>query len=168
MLTTPHRQESLCRAYVQAVAAQVGVGFTVPGDDYGVDVTLRLIGRQGDGRRDAGVTLDLQLKSTTRALVDDESVAFDLDVKNYDDLRDPEVRCPRLLVLLVQPQEEGRWLTQSEEELTVRHCAYWISLRGRGPTENQRTVRVRIPRANVFTVEGLRALLERVRTGEDP
>ena len=132
-----------------------------------MDVTLRLIGRPGNGRRDAGVVLDLQLKSTTRALPDGESVTFDLDVKNYDDLRDPDVRCPRLLVLLVQPEGEDLWLTQSEEELVLRHCAYWVSLKGRDPTTNQRTVRVTIPRQNVFTVESLRALFERVRTGGD-
>src|ERR1043165_1874637 len=41
MLTQPHREESLCRAYVQAVAAQAGLNFSWLAYDYGIDMTLR-------------------------------------------------------------------------------------------------------------------------------
>ena len=55
--------------------------------------------------------------------------------------------------LLVLPKEENDWLGQSEEELLVRHCAYWVSLRGLEPTTAKKTVRISIPRSNVFSTK---------------
>lgn len=41
--------------------------------------------------------------------------------------------CPRLrircILVLVLPDDEARWLDQSLEELVLRECAYWVSLR---------------------------------------
>lgn len=168
MLTRAHRQEALSRTYVQAIAAQAGLIYGTHEHDYGIDVSLRATKTRGSRRLDAGIVLDLQLKSTTQANVSATHVSYDLEVKTYDDLRDPEARCPRILVVLVLPDEEARWLSQSEEELIVRNCAYWLSLANWAPTTSKATVRVPIPRVNIFSVLNLRALFERIRTGGEP
>jgi hypothetical protein len=93
-------------------------------------------------------------------------VLYDLDVKNYDDLRDPSVGCPRILVLLVLPEEETQWTEQTEDHLLLRHAAYWLSLKGQGPTTNQKTVRVLLPRSSLFSVQALESLMSKVRRGE--
>src|SRR5262245_33589324 len=145
MMTRAHRQEALCRAYVQAVAAQAGLLCSRPEPDYGIDLALRSVEPTSEQRKDAGVQLDLQLRSTTRAAVSDTEVRYDLDVRTYEYLRrTPPV--PRILVILVQPEDEDAWLSQSPDALLLRHCAYWASLRGAAPTTASSSVRVTIPR----------------------
>jgi hypothetical protein len=167
MMTSGHRQEALCRAYVQAVAAMAGIGTSLPTPDYGIDLSLRSIEPKGEQREDAGVQLDLQLRSTTRANVSAEEVKYDLDVRTYEFLRAPRF-VPRILVVLVLPEDEGQWLSQSPEELVVRHCAYWFSLRGMAPTTASSSIRIRIPRTQVFSVQATQTLMSRLVRGELP
>lgn len=166
MLTRNHRQEALCRAYVQAVAARGGMSCSVPSPDYGIDLTLNDIEPMGAGLAESGYKLDIQAKSTTRAAVAKEAIRFDLPVQGYEVLRQASVGCPRLLVVLVLPDEEAHWTSQTEDALILRHCAYWLSLRGRRRTSNRRSIRVSLPRSNVFSVEALRGLLIRIKRGE--
>jgi hypothetical protein len=167
-MTKNQRQEALSLAYVQAIAAQAGVGYTRRQTDYGIDLSLHEIVRRGSRYIESGTVLDVQAKSTTRAGKRTVFINYDLDVKAYNDLRDTEAKNPRILILVVLPRDAERWLSQSEEKLTIRHCAYWISLEGWGPTPRRKSVRVRIPRANVFSASGLRAILERCRTRGKP
>ena len=78
-------------------------------------------------------------------------VKVDLDVKTYDYLRTTGIFCPRLLVVLIMPADEADWLSQSPNELAIRHCAYWLSLASHPATTGARTVRVAIPLANIFS-----------------
>src|SRR5947209_5814184 len=127
MMTREHRQEALGQAYVRAVAAKAGLLWGTHTPDYGVDICLRSVRIEGSRRRDAGAQLDVQLKSTARASVKETGVVFDLEVPAYNDLRWEGYRCPRILIVFVMPEDEHLWLTQTTEELTLRHCAYWIS-----------------------------------------
>jgi hypothetical protein len=112
MMTRGHRQEALCRAYVQAVAAQAGLLWSRTEPDYGIDLSLRSISVLEQRLRDAGIQIDLQLKSTTRASVTDAAVIYDLEVQAYNDLRSEDCPCPRILVVLVMPLDEMQWLRQ--------------------------------------------------------
>lgn len=167
-MTRNHRQEGISRAYVQALAARCGLASSLRDFDYGIDLTLHEIQRRDRRYVESGFKLDIQAKSTTAGNLTAKDVLYDMEVKTYDDLRDPQVGCPRLLVLLVFPEQETQWMSQTEEHLLLRHCAYWFSLRGRGPTTNQATVRLIIPRAHVFSAEALHDLMDRIRRGEKP
>lgn len=167
MLTRNHRQEALCRAYVQAVSAHAGLAYSVPVPDYGIDLCLRTIEVRGNRRTDISHQLDVQLRSTTRAVQKEEHISFDVDVDTYDSLRDPEAGVPRVLIVLVLPADEAEWITQSPSELAIRHCAYWLSLRGLPATAAQRTCRIAIPRSNVFSVAAVRDIMQRVRERKD-
>jgi len=129
---------------------------------------LRLIEVLEHRRVDAGFQLDLQLKSTTRATVDEAQVVYDLEVRGYESLRDLRPQCPRILVLLVLPADEAQWLSQSHDELILRHCAYWLPLQGFPPTQATRSVRVTIPLADVFSVVALQAMMKRIQERQDP
>ena len=168
MLPRNQRQEALSLAYVQAVAAKAGVICISAGWDVGIDVSLRTVEIPGQRRGPGKVQLDLQLKSTTRGNIRNDHLMYDLDVKNYDDLRVSAAMCPRLLVVLVLPEEEADWLGQSAEELILRHCAYWTWLGNAVPTTAVATVRVAIPVSNVFSVAALQALIARLEQGELP
>lgn len=159
MLPTSQRQENLSRTYVRAIAAQAGVlcGSTEQG--FGFDLFLRLVDWQDQQHVIGGAQLDVQLKSTTRAEVRAATIVFDLDVRAYNLLRQKTLGPPSLLVVLVLPEYETQWLNQSPEELVLRRCAYWMSLQGADSTTNQTTIRISIPRENVFSVEALQRLL---------
>src|SRR5205085_1654536 len=116
---------------------------------------------------ESGFKIDIQAKSTKNYQTDDTAVRYDTEVKNYNDLRDPKVGTPRILVVLCMPESESEWCDHTEERLLLRKCAYWMTLKGMPPTPNTKTVRVEIPRANRFNVEALNALMERVRAGDE-
>jgi hypothetical protein len=167
VLTRNHRQEGLCRAYAQAVAAVAGVGTSVPVPDYGVDLSLRSIVQRGQRRKDARLQFDLQLRSTTRASLSDGHVIYDLDVATYDLLREEtQIRC--FLVVLVLPDDEAFWLGQSPAELVIRRCAYWHSLRVAPATGATSSVRVAIPVGQMFTPEAVRSIFDHLIRGEEP
>jgi hypothetical protein len=167
LLTRNHRQEALSRAYVQAVAARCGLGCTLLRDfAYGVDLTLHDISRKGRRYTESGFKLDIQAKSLAGGVLTETHAVYDLSVPAYDDLRDPYLGCPRILVVLVLPEQEQDWTTQTEEHLLLRRCAYWMSLKGYPPTENERTVRLPIPRTNVFSIASLQLLMAKVRARE--
>jgi hypothetical protein len=166
-MTREHRQEALSRAYIRAVAALAGVTVCEMDNDYGIDLGLRMILTRENRRRDGSLQLDIQLKSITRANVTDDHVVYDLEVENYRDLRSTEPGCPRILVVLVLPQDEADWLGQSAQELTIRHCAYWMSLRGLPDSTAVSTVRVALPTANIFSVLAVQQIMQQLRERRD-
>ena len=127
-------------------------------DRDGVDLRIQA----GGAMRPA---LDLQLKATVN-LIDsnDGYYRFPLKRRNYDLLR-MDTQTPRLLVVLDLPKDEHQWMTITEDELVLRHRAYWLNLKGWDETTNRTSVTVRIPERNIFDVEGLRALMEQSREG---
>ncbi len=168
MLTRNHRQEALSRAYVQAVAACCGMSSSTPLPDYGIDLSLHDVLLVGGRRVESGCKLDVQAKCTTWASVQGRYVRHDLEVASYNALRLVTAGCPRILVVLVLPAKEADWCSQTEQELVVRHCAYWLSLRGREPTANRKSVRVLLPRTNTFSIEALKGIMGRVKQGGEP
>src|SRR5262249_27364713 len=143
------------------------VGTSVPMPDSGVDLSLRNIEQRGARYLDGRLQLDLQLRSTTRANVTDTHIGYDLDVQTYDFLRElSQIRC--LLVVLLLPEDEALWLSQSPEGLVLRHCAFWRTLRGAGPTTSTSSIRIAMPRAQVFSPQALREILNRLSQGGEP
>jgi hypothetical protein len=168
VLIRTHRQESLSRAYIQAIASRCGLNCSFRDFDYGIDVTVHLIQRRENRYVESGFNLDIQAKSTFNATLNGTHVVYDMEAKTFNDLREPDVGTPRILVLLVQPEIENDWTGMTENELMLRRCAYWLSLKGREPTTNKETIRVSIPRTNLFSVEALQGIMTRLRNGEEP
>jgi Domain of unknown function (DUF4365) len=102
-MTPNQRQEALSRAHVQAIAAQAGMGHTPRMNDYGIDLSIHQIARRGKRYCETGIVLDVQVKSTTRSARGPAVIKYDLEAKAYEDLRDPHVSNPRVLILVVLP-----------------------------------------------------------------
>ena len=143
MITTAHRMESLSRAYLQAVAAQAGLNYSLHQYDYGIDITLREVEELGGHYSDIGTQLDIQLKSTMNAVETETEIKYDLDVRTYELLRS-EPNFLRVLVVLLLPSSEAEWIEVRAEELCLRRCAYWYVLRGFPPTDAKASFRVSI------------------------
>jgi hypothetical protein len=160
------QKEQFCRAYVQAVAAVAGFAWSEPSvDDDSIDLTLSARGGGGTVR---SPRLDLQLKCHAQVTPAAPSFSFPVKIKNYDDLRDDTVMVPRILVVVLVPDDISDWMQHTEPELLLRRCGYWCSLRGLEPTQNKQTVSVSIDRANLFSPDGLGQIMERLRTGGLP
>ena len=153
------QKEQFSLAYIRAVAAQAGYQITRPDlDDDSVDGTLIA----DFGRRPR---IDFQAKATSQQIVQGDNIHFALKIKNYDDLR-AETRTPRILIVVLMPKEKSQWLTQTQEQLCLRRCGYWISLEGYQEVGNSTSVTVPIPLVNMFSAEQLVDLMTKAEKGQ--
>jgi hypothetical protein len=150
------RQEQFANAFLLAVSAVAGFTATKPPvDNDSVDWTIA-------SRLPRRPKIDVQMKSRRIEAADaEEVIRYHLKRKNYDDLILTELFTPRLLVLVLVPQDVGAWLELTPEQLVLRRCAYWVSLAGQPPTTNQSSVRVGVPRSNLLNVASLESLMQR-------
>lgn len=170
MLTRPmtlaNQKEQFSKAYVRAVVSVAGYTIYEPVvDDDSVDIGIAARGGRGTTR---SPKLDLQLKCTERDVLSDEECRFQLSIKNYNDLRGEGLQVPRVLVVLIVPDELDNWVSQSEEEMIVRRCAYWVSLREYKETANISSVTIPIPRDNIFSVDALKEIMDMIASGRRP
>jgi hypothetical protein len=152
-------QEQFSKAFILALAAVAGCSAAEPWPDVdSIDWTLSC-------RLPLRPKLDLQVKSTGAETLDGDHVPYALKRKNYDELSLADLLAPRLLILVLVPEDPAHWLDCSAEQLGLRRCAYWMSLAGAPPTANESSVTVHVPRANLFTVECLSRLMRTINEG---
>jgi hypothetical protein len=72
--------------------------------------------------------------------------------------------CERWRQVLIQPTNEEEWLEQTDDALTLRRCAYWISLEGLPAKDASSSVRISVPRRNVLSAEALNRLFAELRS----
>lgn len=162
MMDLSQRKEQWSRVYVRAIATAAGYAVSTPEvDQESIDLSV-------SGCLVADVPcpprIDLQLKGTSDAQVRDDCLIYRLKRKNYDELRytASQVLVPRLLVVVLIPKKEPDWHAQTEEELVIRQCGYWVSLQGQEPNAGRGDkVQVRLPRCNILSVKGLQELMRR-------
>lgn len=163
------QKEQFSLAYVHAIATVAGYALAdIRVDDDSVDCLLCSRGRSG---RVHSPRVEVQLKCTASHAPGPEHLAFPLSMKNYDDLRDPEVHVPHVLVVVCVPNDVTDWLVHSEEQLALRRCGYWMSLRDLPPQASAAKdprVTVHLPRSQHFSVAQLQAIMSRVATGGLP
>ena len=159
LLTPQLQEEALSRAYAHAVAAQAGFSTAVYAEDQdGIDLRIQA----GGEMRPA---LELQLKATINLRSAAADVyKFPLKKRNYNLLR-ISTQTPRILVVLDLPRDKHQWMAITDQELVLRHRAYWKDLKGAEETAVKDNVTVDIPKENIFDVAALRMLMERSRTG---
>ncbi len=161
-------EESLSVSYVSAIVAKAGASFNIVSKDYGVDISVRRIDKYKGQLMDMGVVFDCQLKASVNWVLEDTTIAYDLEVDTYNKLiyRHQKSLTPCILVLLCLPKEQDNWLKVSEDELNIRKCCYYYYLKSGHFSQNKRTVRIRIPRNNIFTPTTVLQLMDKVRLGE--
>jgi len=152
------RKEEFSCAYVRAVAAAAGFAADRPPglDRDSVDLNVRSI---GPGGLPGSPQIDIQVKSSSDIAAGDH-IPFDLPRKNFDDIRLEEVMVPGFLIVIVlRPMDE--WVDVTELEALTKFGAigYWMSLRGQSARPNTATIRLHVPRRQIFDVTGLDALM---------
>jgi hypothetical protein len=96
----------------------------------------------------------------------DDKLSFKLTLKNYDDLR-ADTMLPRLLILLLLPQDENDWLIHEPNRLILQHCAYYINLKGLPASSNLGHQTIYIPLSNRLTPDALKILMLKASKLED-
>jgi hypothetical protein len=91
---------------------------------------------------------------------------YPLSRKNYDEMIVTDVLVPRVLVVVLVPDDVDHWIELSVDQLSLKRCAYWACLKGLQPSDNDTSVTVHVPRSNLFDTDALRAMMARVNNGE--
>jgi len=172
-LSPPNIESELSYAYLHAVASQAGMACKVGSrhdDNNGIDATLTAWGPFQNGGYLTEVDIKVQLKATVSAPVDDGiNLSYFLQgVTRYNDLRTSTVSVPRILVVLFLPTDAQDWLNHSENELALRQCAYWQSLRGGPAISNSSGTTVYLPKVQMFTPQALKELAARLSRRDFP
>jgi hypothetical protein len=153
-MTGQQQKEQFSIAYVRAVAAVAGVKAERPEiDDDSVDIRFSIRSIAGAS---APPLVEVQLKCTAADVLRTDGVHFPLPRKNYNELRG-ERTIPRYLIVVTVPPDLSEWIQQSEDELVLRKCGYWLSLANHGPTENETSVNVVLPRGQLFSPSSLQS-----------
>jgi len=156
-MTPEQRMEQFSLAYVRAVAAAAGVNATKPDVDMdSVDLVLSVKSAIG---RPVSPLVEVQVKSHAAPTPDAPTFAYELKVKNYNELTGRRY-VPRYLVVVLLPDDPADWLGQDEAGLVVRRCGYWRSLANEPVSPNAKSVTVKLSRADVFSVAAVRGFFE--------
>nr|WP_308000292.1 DUF4365 domain-containing protein [uncultured Merdimonas sp.] len=168
-MTDGHIKEELSFAYTQAISAYAGMGCEQRRRDYGIDGSINDIKYSNTRKRyaESGYSIDFQLKATVNAKIKNGIILYDLEIKNYKDLIETEIGTPRILILYCLPREKDEWVDVLNDELKLRKCAYWCSLRGLPDVNNKKKVRIKFPEEQRFTSEELIRLMSLVKGGAD-
>ena len=163
MFSTALQEEQLGLAHIFTLASIEKLTFDQPRNDIdSIDATIQAIDISEEGVRQSKPRVDIQLKSTIKLESnsdDPNNFFFDLPIKNYNDLRDPNIMTPRLLVVYKLPRNQEEWVQHTEEYLKTCKCAYWCSLKGLEETDNTTTIRIKIPKSNILSPQSLRKIL---------
>ena len=155
---TPNMQmEQFSLAYIRAVAAAASCQVSRP------EPTLTAWMRV-DVQLWTSARIEFQAKSTTRDVLRNGIIHFPLPIKNYDELR-VESWVPRILVVMLMPTDGADWLSQTDAELCLYHCAYWLSLAKMPSRANTASVTVEIPTVNMFDRSRLNDLMNKANDG---
>ena len=169
-LTREHRQEDLSFAYISAVVANAGYNCSPPQrHDYGIDIEIGCVEKFRKRMRDTGHRLHIQAKASHNFTISDDGncIIYDLKADTYNDLILKHGN-PVILVLYCMPSDEDGWLSVYEECTTLKHCGYWISLRGMPASINKTTKRIEIPKEQMFTDKSLKDIMDRIKGGGYP
>ena len=165
-------ESELSYAYLHAVAAKAGVGCQVSAralDNMGIDATLHV-------KRDFGLnailtelSIHIQLKAAVSISAEGEAPFsyFFKGIAQYNSLRALTTMPPKILIVLCLPKDREEWLTHSNEQLLLKRCAYWVSLRGAEDAINSSGQTRHLPRTQVFSPDGLNNLLARIARQEE-
>jgi hypothetical protein len=161
------QKEQFSKAFVHAISTVAGFKAGTPPeiDDDSVDYAVSATGGNGTLR---SPKLEMQLKCTETPSISADGLHYPLKIKNYRDLIPANLQVPRILVVLNVPDIVASWINQTPAELALHHCAYWVSLRGLPPSDNDTTVTVTLPSAQLLTVTSLTAIMGRIAAGGLP
>ena len=155
------KKEQFSYAYIKLLASISGLAVIEaarPLDNVGIDITIRAPGMI---RGILSPSIDAQVKCTATDVRKSTVIKYPLPVNNYRTLISKSVT-PQILIIVTVPTQIEDYVNilDLQNETLVKSCAYWISLKGRQDTKNDKTITIDIPRENVLTPDVLKKQIE--------
>lgn len=122
-------------------------------DHFGVDLEIR----------DRAFRVDVQMKCMEASVEDNEYISYDLDVRTYNLLADPQRNVPAYLFVVEVPKDQNEWTKCLHEGIHLRKCGYFAKISNMDITRNKATKTVHLPRINRLTVRSLDRLMKESR-----
>ena len=156
------KQEQLSLAVLHATCAKAGFGFKVSEriqDNWGWDAEADVYERLDAASTLWNFKLKFQLKATRQQLtLANGRFSFPVEVAHYNRLRAAAGSdAPTYLVVFHMPADESEWVHCTADQLVLRRCLRWVSLRGAEETA-QGTITVYLPESHILTPDALRKL----------
>jgi hypothetical protein len=172
LLSTNDIEAELSYAYLHAVAAKAKMSCECTGrhtDNAGVDARIHAVEKFAADSVLTDFPVYVQLKATSQEPAQQKGKLsyFMKDIGRYDRLRNSGANPPRILVVLFLPCDAVDWITQTEDQLAMKKCAYWVSLRGAAESENRTGVTVYLPTRQIFSPNELLDLMTRISRQEE-
>lgn len=158
------RQEPFSVAYIGAIAAASGYGFTVLNgatnpDRCSIDAQISIPYSRDIWLQD----LKVQAKCTYYHKPKKTYFPFDIDKKNYDDIR--LNRSPHLLVVVNVPKTPSEWVSFNDGSTELKYNCYYMSLKGLGEIDTgQKTLH--IPLTNTLSINRLSEIMGLLADGK--
>lgn len=156
------KKEEFSYGYIHVLTSACGYIIQRSGrslDNCGID--LQIIDSETSENAEAP-RISAQTKCTTPKYLHEEENCFkyDLKVANYNQLIKKAID-PNILIVVIVPDEISDWLNicEKKQESLLKTCGYWVSLEGKEKTLNTRTTRIKIPKANILTLEALKIMM---------
>lgn len=164
-------EEQLSIAYLHAVCAHARMckgDTTRLEDNAGIDAKITAwCPQQGDDMEE--VDIKVQLKATKGVPSEtDTHFSYSLKKEHYDQLRHPRVITPRILTVLFLPPSFDDWMAHSHDQLLLRRCAYWVSLKGAAPSDNASSQTIYLPKDQPLNPQTLQNLALRLARRDIP
>jgi len=123
-------------------------------DDAGTD--FRLIKQKLRNGRicDMGCVLEFQVKSTSNYKLYNGYITYKLSSKNYNDIvtRNIEGGTPLVLILMLLPKDEDKWIRISDRSFKIQKNFYWIHIDSKILLKNENSSKtIKIPKLNLLT-----------------
>lgn len=157
------QKEEFSLAYVHAVAACANCALDKFRVDYDkADVILRF--RGSADLEDPRIELQLKCSASIRPV--NGKFRFKIPVDLYDRLRSTRRMVPLFLVIMHVPPSPHQWMRHKASLAELRHRAFFVDLRGNGPSPTPKAVRIDVSCARIFDAPLLTSLMQRALKGE--
>ena len=150
-------QDQLSIVYLSALASAAGYTFAIENLDRTCTDLMIRGGPYGHPQIDWQAKATINLKPAKNGLI-----PFELKRRNYDMLIEQSGN-PKLLMVYDMPDLKSDWLTCTDKMLTMKHRAYWMSLKGLPASQNKATVY--LPETQLLSVSELERLMLDAKKG---
>jgi hypothetical protein len=153
--------------YIGAIAAAAGCNIVgTPSIDEGIDLVLSH--RSDQHLRSGAVYLEMQLKSTTQfAGQSTAHVSSNMRADRYAEFTSDDPSMNRIVVVMSVPADPASWLQATHQHLSLKHCCYWVNLRG-APASTAARPTFNASKSNIFDDVALCGIMERIGQGGQP
>jgi hypothetical protein len=160
-MDTNTKKEEFSYGYLKMIGAKSGLAIENHGrsiDNQGIDIQIVYAGKIKNVHTPR---IDAQVKCTSQDIEREDYINFSLDIKTYEILRNKLVYVPIILIVVLVPENLDEWIDINDKRTISKKCAYWISLTGYPSSNNQKNLKVKIPKTNLITPESLSNIIKR-------